>query len=129
MAGAWQNYFHSAVVTKNAEAMRRAIANGLPINQHVLGFSNEFTPLHYAIHEGGGAAVVEVLIAAGADVNTPVSRNGEDQETPLSLAAQAGDVEIVKRLLTAGAAVNYKDKYDITPLSKSTGRKSRGTKL
>ncbi len=126
MAGSWQNDFHSAVATKNATAMRRAIASGMPINKHVLGFSNEFAPPHYAIHEGGGAAVVEVLIAAGADVNAPAVKNGEEKETPLGLAAQAGDVGIAKLLLAAGADVNYKDKDGVTPLSKSTREKKPG---
>ena len=123
MASSWQKDFHFAVVNKNADAMRRAIANGLPINKHVLGFSNEFSPLHYAIHEGGSVRVVEVLIAAGADVNAPAMKNGEEKESPLSLAAQVGDVGIVKLLLAAGADVNYKDKYDVTPLSNSTWEK------
>ena len=65
MAGSWQNDFHSAVATKNVATMRRAIASGMPIDKHILGFSNEFTPLHYAIYESDGTAVVGVLIAAG----------------------------------------------------------------
>ena len=126
MAGFWQSDFHSAVATKDADAMRRAAADGLPINEHVLGFSNEFTPLHYAIHEGGGAAVVGVLIAAGADVNEPAIKTGEENASPLCLAAQAGDIGVAKLLLAAGANVNYKDKHDVTPLSKSTREKKPG---
>ena len=45
MADSWQHDFHYAVAHKNADAMRRAIANGLPIDKHVLGYSNEFNPL------------------------------------------------------------------------------------
>ena len=126
MAGSWQNDFLTAVATKNATAMRRAIASGMPVNEHVLGFGNEFTPLLYAIHEGGGAAVVGVLIAAGTDVNAPSIKNGEEKESPLGVAAQAGDLGIAKLLLAAGADVNYKDKDDVTPLSKSTREKKPG---
>jgi cell wall assembly regulator SMI1/ankyrin repeat protein len=123
MAEAWKEDFHRAVAKKNADAMRQAIANGLPINKPVLGFNNEFTALHYAIDRGGGPAVVEVLIAAGSDVNVPVIQKREKRQTPLDLAARRGDLPVVQRLLAAGADVNYTDKYDITPLSASTSDK------
>jgi len=123
MAEAWKDDFHTAIAQKNADAMRRAIANGLPINEHVLapfGEGNEFTPLHYAVDKSGGSTVVDVLIAAGADVNAPVIENGEKRATPLMLAARRGNLAVVKQLLVAGADVNYADKSDSTPLSWST---------
>lgn len=126
MAGSWKNDFHFAVANQNPDAMRKALAKGLPLKRRVLGYSNEFTPLHDAIEAGGGAAVVEVLIAAGADVNAPVVKDKEERESPLCLAAEAGDVRIVRLLLAAGADVNYKDKYDITPLSCATCDKKPG---
>ena len=116
----WERDFHSAIANKNPDAMRRAIANGLPINEHCVGFENEFTPLLYAIDQNPDPSVVEVLIAAGADVNAPVIERGEKHATPLGLAARRGNLAIVKQLLAAGADVNYTDKSNITPLSDST---------
>jgi len=123
MTKAWEHDFRSAVGTKNADAMRRAIANGLPIKERVLGFDNEFTPLQYAVDKGGCPTVVAVLISAGADLNAPVMRDEENRESPLVLAARRGNLPVVKQLLAAGADVNYTDKYDITPLSASTSEK------
>lgn len=123
MAKTWKDDFHSAISAKNADAMRRAIANGLPINERVLGFNNEFTPLHYAIDQCGSSPVIGVLIAAGADVNAPVIENDEKRATPLVLAARRGNLPVVNQLLAAGADVNYTDLYDTTPLSWSTSEK------
>jgi len=57
-------------------------------------------PLHRAVIAGDRAAV-ERLIRAGADVNA-ATRHGV---TPLSLAAQRGNADLVGVLLQAGAAV------------------------
>jgi ankyrin repeat protein len=80
VAELWKKDFHSAIANKNADAMRRAIASGLPLNERVLGFKNEFTPLHYAVDQGGGPTVVEDLIAAGADVNAPVIQKTRNEK-------------------------------------------------
>ena len=119
----WERNFHSAIANQNPDAMREAIANGLPINEFVVGFRNENTPLQYAVNEDCGPDVVEVLIAAGADVNAPVIKDGKKRETPLVLAAKNGDLPVIKRLLAAGADVNYTDEYHITALSWSTKEK------
>ena len=127
MAIPWKDAFIRAVVQRNADALRQAIDAGLPINKHVLaayGEGKELTPLHYAIDGNGGKTIVEMLIAAGADVNVTTIRNGEERDTPLQLAARRGDVPVVEQLLEAGADVNYKDKYDSTALSWSTLEKT-----
>lgn len=56
------------------------------------------TPLHAAV-AARRAAVVDILLAAGAD---PDSRETNGL-TPLHLAALNGDVEIIRRLIAAGA--------------------------
>jgi len=126
MAKAWEEDLGLALFQDNAEALRRLIANGLPINERVLeddfGREKAFTPLHYAAHRGR-PNVVAVLIAAGADVNAPVTKDGEERGTPLVLAASRGNVPVLKQLIAAGADVNYHDQYDVTALSRSTGEK------
>ena len=110
MVAAWKDAFHQAIAQKNAEAMRAAVACGLPINEYVLApwgdGDGEFTPLHYAVDKNGGEDVVAVLIAGGSDVNARVIQNGEQKTTPLMLAALRGQAGIIKQLLAAGAAIN-----------------------
>jgi ankyrin repeat protein len=60
-----------------------------------------YTPLVLAAREGN-ATVMDVLLKAGADVNTKTA-NGT---TALMLAAQSGSVDAVKSLLAAGAEIN-----------------------
>lgn len=126
MTEAWRRDFFAALGQKNSDAMRQAIANGMPVNGYVLdvfGDKNELTPLHYLADRGGAAAVVEVLIAAGADVNAPVMAGDEVRATPLGLAARRGNLPVVKLLLAAGADANAMYKADLTPLSNATSEK------
>lgn len=54
-------------------------------------------------HFPNGAASVAALVAAGADVNAPVT--GPHAETPLHWAASSDDVEVLDALLDAGADI------------------------
>jgi ankyrin repeat protein len=54
-------------------------------------------------HFTNGAASVAALVAAGADVNAPVT--GPHAETPLHWAASSNDVEVLDALLDAGADI------------------------
>eukprot|EP00753_Platysulcus_tardus_P002112 PLAT11614.17.p1 GENE.PLAT11614.17~~PLAT11614.17.p1 ORF type:complete len:873 (-),score=344.32 PLAT11614.17:252-2870(-) len=65
-----------------------------------------------ALHQAQSAAVVEALLAAGADLeakNAPGS-------TPLMIASVNGRAEPVKALISAGAAVNAVDNEGMTAL-------------
>jgi ankyrin repeat protein len=65
--------------------------------------------LRHPDHEAGIRAVVEALLAAGADVNGSYV-DGEFPDSPLSAlygaSGRVGDVEITRRLLAAGANPN-----------------------
>ncbi|MEZ5329197.1 MAG: ankyrin repeat domain-containing protein [Verrucomicrobiales bacterium] len=63
--------------------------------------------------KGGHAAMVDYLIAQGADVNYV----GPGWETPLISAARSGDVATVKRLLDAGAKADQKNEDNWSPLT------------
>ena len=71
------------------------------------------TPLHVALDAHRGPAVIEVLLAAGADVNARDARN----RTPLRRALDSGvPLGTIRVLLGAGADVNARDDLGWTPL-------------
>jgi ankyrin repeat protein len=65
------------------------------------------TPLQLAAINGN-AAILERLIAAGADPNAPLSSSGD---TALMMAARTGRVDAIERLLDRGANVNAKETW------------------
>ena len=67
------------------------------------------TPLHIATdwpgHFPNGVPVVRALIAAGAQVNAPVTGCSAHSEAPLHWAASSDDLEVAAALIAAGANV------------------------
>jgi hypothetical protein len=57
----WEDDFLDGVVNSNPEGVRRAVALGLPINQHVLG-GKTLTPLHKAVQSRATPGVINVGI-------------------------------------------------------------------
>jgi ankyrin repeat protein len=51
--------------------------------------------------------MVKLLLDAGVDVNTTVSRWGVDTRTPLARASMYGNEDTVQRLLDAGADIDF----------------------
>lgn len=78
------------------------------------------TALHAAL-AGSHTDVALLLIARGADVNTPDA----GRHTPLHIAAENGLVDAVRALLAAGADPHAVDAEDNTPLSRAAA-KNRG---
>src|SRR5215813_915894 len=70
------------------------------------------TPLMVAAARKGGAPIVELLLAKGADVHAK-DRLGS---TALTLAARTGDLETVKLLMARGADPNAADAVRRAPL-------------
>lgn len=60
------------------------------------------TPLHYAV-TGRQVAAAQLLLARGANVEAPLPHGLTNESRPLDLAAQSGDLEMVRCLMKAGA--------------------------
>lgn len=78
----------------------------------LVGKQGGMTALHYAVRDGH-AAVVEALVAAGADVN---ERTGGDKSTPLVVASVNGQYDIGIYLLAQGADPNLASEDGVAPL-------------
>jgi ankyrin repeat protein len=90
----------------HAGAARLLLEAGAQVDQRDL-IAN-YTPLHWAASsERSSPAVVELLIARGADANAEGGQNVDNYlgvaQTPLSLARKRGETPIVQALLKAGA--------------------------
>ncbi|CEM26420.1 unnamed protein product [Vitrella brassicaformis CCMP3155] len=62
-----------------------------------------WTPLHFAVWSGSPRLVQEICRLGGRQVVNAVDRRPDYQNTPLTLAAARGNVEVVQILLTYGA--------------------------
>lgn len=76
------------------------------LNDVEISCGDDIRPLHWGA-AGGHKAVVEVLLAKGADANAATLLNGC---TPLQLAAGNGHSGVVALLIKGGALVNIRDK-------------------
>ena len=88
--------------------------------EYSYGFRLYETPLSLAV-KAQATEIVQVLVNAGADVNTVTRNDFRLYETPLSLAVKAQATEIVRILVDAGADLNKETQNDFrldeTPLS------------
>ena len=98
----------SAAIVGEADAVRRLLDLGLPVDATD---AQGCTALLRAAG-GGHRAVVDLLLARGADPRV-AARSGA---TPLSAAVSMRQVEIVERLLAAGAPLEQRLPGDVTVL-------------
>jgi ankyrin repeat protein len=102
---------HLAAFFGQVDAARLLLARGAPCDEPGRGWMTG-TPLHAAA-AGSHAAIVTMLLAAGADPNTR-QRHGF---TPLHSAAANGDLPSVEALLAAGADLGATNDEGQTPLA------------
>ncbi len=98
-------------VTATADDVRDCLADGVdPTARNDSGI----TPLHLAAGLAEDHAIVEILLAAGAD---PMAREAKDELAPLHMAAiMLGDPTSVAALLDGGADPNARAFGGLTPL-------------
>ncbi len=99
-----------AVQTGDLRALDQLLAEHPWLATARLGDADCFRYLLHAAtdwpgHFPNGPAVVERLVRAGADVNTP-SRFDHHTETPLHWAASSNDIAVLDALLDAGADID-----------------------
>jgi len=85
--------------------------------------TDDSTPLHCAAWKGH-LHIVEVLVAAGADVNA-VNQNGHWGTTPLHAAAHANQAKIAEFLLAHGAIPKALDAEGRTPMFHTSFHKAK----
>ncbi|XP_072007198.1 uncharacterized protein [Engystomops pustulosus] len=96
---------------ENYTALHIAVENcKAPVVQTLLGFGaqvqpkggkNQETPLHIAARIKDGEKVAEILLKSGADVNMEQA----DGETPMHVAAQFGNIKMIRALMEEGGEV------------------------
>lgn len=94
---------------------KQLIKSGAAVNAKTRG---EDSPLLAACGAGHGE-IVDLLLAAGADVNkkSTISDEGDPGETPLMNAAEDGNRELIAKLLKHGADIKAKTRRGRTALS------------
>jgi len=97
----------------HVEAVKELLAKGARLDAH---WDHRGTPLHRAA-ERNDRKLVEILLAAGADINSRTRREQFGGEvTPLFVAVAGGRDDVAKLLIGKGADVNARSAFGSTPL-------------
>jgi ankyrin repeat protein len=118
-----------ALVLAAANGHKDMVALLLAHNADVNATNYAVTPLLNAVWFGQKADMAELLLDNKAEVNN--ARGSSEKSTPLHIAAQTGDTDLVRLLVARGADLNAKDIYGRTPLdvAEQYGNKEAATLL
>jgi ankyrin repeat protein len=101
-----------AVAQGHIEVVKFLLSKGVDVNQSDPWYR---TPLFYAI-ENGDLPMVELLHAKGAKVEAVQANRSYMERTPLHVAVNQGNIEVLKFVLKKTWNVNRRDEYGWTPL-------------
>ncbi len=104
--------FAVAIESGDVDEIKALLDEGNKADTHIDYGENWVTPLMKACWDGK-KEIVDVLIAAGADVNAKAPGWGE---TPLGQAVSRGRQEIARTLVAKGAKLETRNKQGYTPL-------------
>lgn len=120
--GAGHTALHHAVRQANLGAVEVLLRVGCDAEMRAPG---GVTPLMLASGHGGNAAVAEMLLQAGASVNSVDTRG----RTALHVACSVGQKAVVDLLLTHGADCAAVDAFGLTPTMQAAARGHAGVAL
>jgi len=108
---------HFAARAGQMDVVKLLLAEGAVVNAKA---ENGVTPLHAAIESGDQTDIAKLLIVRGADVNTQVNMDVNEEGivggSPLHIAAILNRIEMAKLLIANGADVNSKSQMTGTPI-------------
>lgn len=105
--------FFQAVEREDESAIREMLADSTSLATERSNLdARRPTPLHAAA-KLGNAAIVRLLLRAGADANALDA----EHTSPLGVAAVFGHLTVAQELLAAGAHASIRNKFGFTPLS------------
>lgn len=81
--------------------------------EHYLNGSN---PLHWAMYDNEPLSIVQELITKNKDWLNALDSNGN---TPLHIAVSHADIPVIKLLVSSGANLQAKNKFNRTPLAEA----------
>lgn len=118
--------FADAILKERHQEIKKIIADGRNVNSEIEYYPGIYDlPLHLALKSSIKSSNFDIplfLLDAGANVNSISPRSSD---TPLHIASEAGNENLVLIFLNAGANINVRDKKGHTPLLYAASRRNR----
>lgn len=115
--------FAVAIERNDAEAVKALLDEGVPVDTFIDYGEHKITPLMKAAWEGD-AAIVEMLLAAGAKIDATATDTGE---TALLNAVTRDHSEVIALLLKNKADVNVKNAFGFNALTSAVAAGNQET--
>jgi ankyrin repeat protein len=117
---------HYAVEQNDLKGVQALLNSGT--NPNIWNNGYRYTPLDLAAARGYNP-IIEILLAAGADIENSFAGKSQYRMTPMHYAATNGRLDTIRCLLDHGAALTPKDSLKRTPLDLTQKNGADGTAL